>query len=129
MVILESVADGLLHGLSLQEDVRKTLPGGGLGDTQHSIGADTDSTLAGFHIIAQLLGNEGIGGAAGQQNIGVLPGFLEFGSLDNSSGNQTACFGRGENKGGFYYVTSSSNVLIIGLFTPVHCAASDPSPD
>lgn len=102
VVILEGLVNLLIHRLALVKHVGETLAAGGLGDAQQAVGAVAHSTQAGFHLIAQLLGDKGVGGAASQQDIGVLPGLLELGHLDDRLGNQAAGLSGGQNKGSFH---------------------------
>ena len=100
--VLQGLVHLLVHGLALVEHIGEALAAGGLGDAQHCVGAVAHGAQAGLHIISQLLGDEGVGGAAGQQHIGVLPGLLELGSLDDRLGDQAAGLSGGQNKSCFH---------------------------
>ncbi len=102
VIVLEGLVNLLVYGLALVEHVGKALAAGGLGDAQQAVGAVAHSTQAGFHLIAQLLGDKGVGGSTSQQDIGVLPGLLELGHLDDRLGNQAAGLRGGQNKGSFH---------------------------
>ena len=92
VVVLKGLVDLLIHRLSLIEYVGEALAAGGLSDAEHSIGAVAHRAQSGLDglIAQQFLGDEGVGGAAGQQHIGLLPCLLEFRHLDDRLGDQTA---------------------------------------
>lgn len=82
----------LVGFFALVKHVRKALAAVGIGDAEQPIGADADSAASGFDAVApqQLLRDESVGGAAGQQQIGGFPSLLKLGHGDDCLGNQGA---------------------------------------
>lgn len=82
----------LVGFFALVKHVRKALAAVGIGDAEQPIGADADSAASGLDAVApqQLLRDESVGGAAGQQQIGGFPSLLKLGHGDDCLGNQGA---------------------------------------